>query len=301
MGSGPSPGGRRVSGPRPAPRVPRAELTSPVRVRALLRRLALVPSKTLGQNFLIDRNILDIIVRAAELRASDRVLEIGPGLGVLTERLSAGAGHVVAVEKDARLHRHLVRTYGSRTGLALVHGDALRIGLHALLRAGVDKLVANLPYVVASRILAELFKSEMRPARIVVTIQEEVADRLAALPGTKSYGLLSVWAQAVYDVAVRQRISATCFYPAPNVRSAVVVMAALEPGRVLPERFHAMTKAAFARRRKQLAGTLPRANVIGALTPERVRAELERLGADPRARAEQLSSEQWQRLVRGLA
>ena len=155
------------------------KLTKPSDVRALLAAMDFHPSRVLGQNFLIDANILNILLDAAALAPTDAVLEVGPGLGVLTEGLIERAGRVVAVEKDSRLFEWLQNNYTASPKITLIHSDILDVELAPLLAGGVNKCVANLPYAVASRFLVELMGAERAPERIVVTVQLEVAERLA--------------------------------------------------------------------------------------------------------------------------
>lgn len=262
-------------------------LTSPSDVRALLQRMDFKPSRILGQNFLIDGNILRIMLDAASLQPADHVLEIGPGLGVLTEPLLERAGRVTAIEKDDRLHEHL-RASLTAPHLRLLHADALEADLDGLLAGGVRKVVANLPYSVGSRVLVELMHSAARPDVLVVTVQLEVAERLAARPDTRDYGLLSIFAQLDYDVQVVKRISRTCFWPPPQVESAIVKLA-LRPQRAVTlrdeARFRALVKECFAHRRKQL----------GSLV--RDRDALQRAGLDPAQRPETVDVAGWCRLA----
>lgn len=270
-----SDGGRGVSvAGRPTP----MRLTSPTEVRGLLQRLDLKPSRTLGQNFLIDGNILGIMLDAASLAREDAVLEIGPGLGVLTGPMLGRAGRVVAVELDARLHAHLAGTLAS-PNLVLIHADALDADLPGLLAGGLNKLVSNLPYSVGSRVLVEACQAAARPECMVVTVQLEVADRLGASPGAKDYGLLSIFAQLDYDVRVVKRIARTCFLPPPQVTSAIVKLTR-RPSRAVPLRdealFRRLVKECFSHRRKQMgtivhdAGALARAGIAPARRPETV-------------------------------
>lgn len=229
-------------------------------------------TKSLGQNFLHDGNQLRRIVEAAELTKRDQVLEIGPGLGPLTELLLAEAGQVLAIEKDARLmevlRERLVVGQASRlspfskesgTGakpvLRLVHEDALQF-LRGESQDWSDwKLVANLPYSVASPILVELAQSPNRPERLVVTLQLEVAKRLLARPGEKDYGVLTLLMQLDYEPRGWFKIPASCFFPAPDVDSACVILVrrarALLP-ETQRESFVRIVKRAFSQRRKMM-------------------------------------------------
>lgn len=212
-------------------------------------------TKSLGQNFLHDGNQLRRIVDAAELDAEDPVLEIGPGLGPLTEALLARAGRVVAIEKDLRLVEVLRQRFRSVAGLELVHDDAL-----AYVRdRGRDwhgwKLVSNLPYAVASPILVELALRRNEVERMVVTVQWEVARRLAAVAGQEDYGLLTLLVQVHYEVTGWFKVPATCFFPVPEVDSACVTLRR----RVVPLvtasallAYERIVKRAFSQRRKMM-------------------------------------------------
>ncbi|MEI6807138.1 MAG: 16S rRNA (adenine(1518)-N(6)/adenine(1519)-N(6))-dimethyltransferase RsmA [bacterium] len=275
-------------------------LTSPSSVRSILDQLDVIPSKARGQNFLIDRNILDIIMSVAAIQADDCVLEIGPGLGVVTGELLGKARHVVAVEIDSRFCAYLAERFKAAENLQLICGDALDLDLAALPDAGRQKVVANLPYSVASRVLVNLAESAAPPPAVVTTIQLEVANRLTAGPGSKDYGALSIWVQAVYDVAIRKVVSSTCFWPRPGVESAVVSMKKRNDGAfVLKDRklFHLVVKYSFMQRRKQLASTLARIPEFATTSPGEWRQELEKLGIDSCARPEDLAISEWCQLA----
>ena len=229
-------------------------LTAPSEVKTLLDQLDLRPSKILGQNFLIDANILRILLAAAELRQSDQVLEVGPGLGVVTEWLERWAGRVVAIEKDRRLFEHLKERFAESDRVELIHADVLDVDLAKLLAGGINKMVANLPYSIASRLLVTLIQSPQPPERMVITVQKEVAHRLNAKPETKDYGLLSILTQLRYDVVIEKDVRPTCFLPAPEVHSSIVNLRLLEqpPTVADVDQLTALLKLAFSRRRKQL-------------------------------------------------
>jgi 16S rRNA (adenine1518-N6/adenine1519-N6)-dimethyltransferase len=273
-------------------------LTRPTHVRERLRELDLHPSRRLGQNFLVDGNILAIILDAADLRPQDRVLEIGPGLGVLTGALLERVATVTAVEKDRRLFEALRGAFRATPSLQLHCADIMEMPLDEV-STRVTKVVANLPYGVASRLLVELARSSAPPPLVVVTVQEEVARRLAAEPGTRAYGLLSVWVQFAYDVSTVKRVSPACFWPRPEVWSAVVKLAARPPepiSDVERDAFYGITRYAFEHRRKQMQTILRR-------WPGRngePRALLDRAGIEPRARPETLALDAWLRLTRVL-
>ena len=212
-------------------------------------------TRSLGQNFLHDANQLRRMVGAAELSSSDKVLEIGPGLGPLTELLLAQAGQVYAIEKDRRLFEFLAQRFAPAPNLALQHDDALKF-LRRESRDWSDwKLVANLPYSVASPILVELTQAREHPARMVVTLQLEVAQRLLAEPGGPDYGLLALLVQLRYQPHSRFKIPASCFFPAPEVDSTCVAL--LRRPKPLLEHHQAVTftqvvKRAFSQRRKMM-------------------------------------------------
>lgn len=271
-------------------------LTSPTNVRSLLEQLDIIPSKARGQNFLIDRNILDIIISTAAILPTDCVLEIGSGLGVVTEELLGKARHVVAVEIDRRLCAYLGERFGTAGNLQLICGDALDLDPSSLPDAGERKVVANLPYSVASRVLVNLAEAAIPPPLVVATVQLEVANRLVAGPGGKDYGALSIWIQSVYEVSVRKVVSSACFWPRPGVESAVVRMkkrddhlCALKSRRL----FHLLVKQSFMQRRKQLPTILSRSPGLPGRSPAEWREALGKIGVDPCARPENLAVGDW--------
>lgn len=267
-------------------------LASPSSVRDLLARLDFKPSRILGQNFLIDGNILARIVDLADLSPSDHVLEVGPGLGVLTAPLLERAGRVTAIEKDDLLHAHLALTLAAAPNLTLLHADAMDVNLPGLLAGGITKLVANLPYAIASRLLVDLSIPAARPRRMVVTVQKEVADRLAAQPGSDDYGLLSVLMQLDYAISTKHRISRTCFFPRPQIESAIVVLERRGEREVegVPDTvFRQTARRCFEHRRKQLGTILRKPDLIAAA------------GIDPQRRPETLTLADWSRLAIALA
>jgi 16S rRNA (adenine1518-N6/adenine1519-N6)-dimethyltransferase len=278
-------------------------------------------TKSLGQNFLHDGNQLKRIVAAAELTKADKVLEIGPGLGPLTELLVAKAGQVLAIEKDARLVEVLLNRFkpltpslspsdgervavrpgegkSERVTFSLVHADALEF----LRREERDwsewKLVANLPYSVASPILVELAQRPGRPQRMVVTLQIEVAQRLKAEPGDKNHGLLTLFLQLDYEPRGGFKIPASCFFPAPEVDSTCVVLVR-RPKPLLMDAHRAVfvkiVKRAFSQRRKMMF------KLLKADWPEqRLKAVFADLGLSPQVRAEAVSLELFARLAQAL-
>ncbi len=279
------------------------KLTAPSKVRALLNEHNITPTKALGQNFLIDEHIRDLILNEAALTHDDHVLEVGPGLGAVTERLVQDAGQVTAVEKDEKLAKHLRVQFAECTNLILINDDILRQDLDAMLAAGVNKCVSNLPYGVASRILVELCHARHRPERIVATIQKDVANRIQAPPGGKDYGLLSIWSQRVYRVETCKIVSPNCFLPRPRVDSAVILMQRRDRPLVEidnPELFNQILKSAFAQRRKKLTNSLKAAVCLRDLPLDSLRDLLVDLRLDVQIRPERISVVQWGLLANRL-
>ena len=258
-----------------------------------LRAFGVRPNRELGQNFLIDDNILDVIGRAAELDAGDVVLEVGGGLGVLSEYLAARVAHLHVVEVDRSLEAALADALAPFGGRATLHlADAVELDLGALAPAP-GKVVANLPYGVAATVLLKSI-AELPGAELwVAMVQREVAERLAAAPGSKTYGATSVLAQLACDVRMLRRVPRTVFHPEPNVDSALVVLRRVGPAAAEPVR--ALVHAGFAHRRKALAGSL--ALTLGRDVREPARAALTELGHPKDARAERLAPGDWPRLA----
>jgi len=278
-----------------------------VDVRRLLREQGLRPSKGLGQNFLTSRKVLARIICAAGLGPEDVVVEIGPGVGTLTERLADRAGHVVAVEIDGRLVDLLRGTLGDRPNVHIVHGDILALDIPSVVEdaIGIDggslerySVVANLPYYITSACLRYLLARRNRPERIVVMVQKEVALRLAAGPGGTS--LLSVSVQVYGEPKIICTVPPGAFYPRPQVASALVRIDVYdEPvvGDELEGRFFRVVRAGFGQRRKQLVNSL--AHGLG-LQRETILEAMSHAGLDPRRRAQSLTIPQWCALVRAL-
>lgn len=212
--------------------------------------------KRLGQNFLIDPNIVRKIVALAELRPDDRILEIGPGRGILTEALCRHAGQVTAIEIDPRLHAYLAEQ-AQFPNLTLVLADAMTYPLTNLPPGTI--VVANLPYYLSTPLLFKLLAHRTLIPRLVLMLQNEVADRLVAKPGSSEYGTLSVMAQYAADITKAFKVSAPCFRPRPDVGSAVVLLKTKQERALNQEdelRFSAVVKAAFRHRRKTLVNSL---------------------------------------------
>jgi 16S rRNA (adenine1518-N6/adenine1519-N6)-dimethyltransferase len=268
-------------------------------MRELLDARAIQLTKSLGQNFLHDQNQLRRIAGAAELKPHDRVLEIGPGLGPLTELLLAQSGPVLAIEKDARLVTVLRERFASAANLELRHADALDVVKDRSADWHDWKLVANLPYSVASPIIVELAQNPRRPERMVVTLQLEVARRLTARVDDDDYGLLTLLLQLRYQPAEWFKIPRGCFFPEPDVDSACVVLLRRQ-AELLPEALHPaferITRRALSQRRKMLV------KLLKADWPlERVQDALAALNLRTDVRGEKLSLEQFAALTKLLA
>ncbi len=259
-----------------------------------LRQFDVRPNRELGQNFLIDNNILGVIGRAAELGPEDVVLEVGGGLGVLSEYLAARVGHLHVVEIDASLEAPLADALEPFANASLHLDDAVRLELPAL-QPPPTKVVANLPYGVAATVLLKSIAELPEATLWVAMVQREVGERLAADPGSKAYGATSVLAQLACEVRLVRRVPRTVFYPQPNVESALVVMRRTGPAP--PLELTALVHAGFAHRRKALAGSL--ALSPGAPDDLRVAAReaLAALGLPADARAERLAPQDWPRLA----
>ncbi|VGO20208.1 16S rRNA (adenine(1518)-N(6)/adenine(1519)-N(6))-dimethyltransferase RsmA [Pontiella sulfatireligans] len=270
-------------------------LTSPKEVRALLETLGHRPNKGLGQNYLIDANILDIIANTADIQPDENVLEIGPGLGALTERIIPKAKSVTCIEKDPTMVKYLKSRFSDFT---LIESDALDVDLDALFAGGIAKVAANLPYSVASRLMVDISECGHRPELMSLTIQKEVADRLCAPAGDKHYGLLSVLTGVFYVNKLVKKISPTCFLPPPKVWSAVVRMERRDVPIVGNDEypmFKQLVKSCFTQRRKQI-GTILKKRGISPVDDILFDA-----GIDHAERPERIEIERWAELARVLS
>ncbi len=279
-------------------------LSSPSQVRDLLRRLDFQPSRVLGQNFLIDGNTLRIMVDLVGATSGDIVLEVGPGLGVLTAPLLERAQRVIAVEKDRRLFEHLHTRFTGVDALTLVHGDILEILPAQKLLGQITKVASNLPYSIAGRFLVDLSLASPPPPLAVLTVQQEVADRITAAHGVKAYGALSVFLQTAFRVRTHRTVPPSCFFPRPQVQSAIVVLERREEakgGDPSAGTFRQLVRHAFSQRRKQLAVLLSRAPGSLRLPKEEAIAELQAMGLKADARPEEVAPEGWLELARRLA
>ena len=270
---------------------PRTQAPGRAARQASLRRMhehGIVPNTDLGQNFLVDDNVLGVIDRAAELTGADVVLEVGGGLGVLSEFLAARVAHAHVVEVDRRLVPALEDALAAHANNTTLHvDDAVRMDL-ATLRPEPTKVVANLPYGVAATVLLKTVDELPGVGRWVAMVQREVAERLAAPPGSRTYGATSAIAQLSCSVRLHRRVARTIFHPVPNVDSALVVLERERPP-AAPE-VRALVQAAFAHRRKALSRSLSHVPGVPAEAREAIRSALRSIGQPADARAERLAA-----------
>lgn len=272
---------------------------TPGQLRRIMGIERLRPRKSLSQNFLTDPEALDAIVEAAELAPGDRVVEIGPGLGVLTRRLLAAGASVLAVELDARLAEYLRRELYGVEGFELIEADALALHPREMFPGEPIKVVANIPYHITSPLLHAFLEGDRPPELTVLLVQLEVAERVAAPPGQMSY--FSVFVQNVASAEVVARVPAAAFEPAPAVDSAVLRLRRREAPVVPPgegrEPFYRVVQAGFRQRRKQVHNGLTRELPIDR---EVVEVALAGCGVDPERRPQTLSVAEWACLADAL-
>ena len=279
------------------------DISTPRRTKEIIQRHGFSFKKSLGQNFLIDQNILNKIVDAADLDKDKGALEIGPGIGALTEKLAQVAGTVTAVEIDQRLIPILREVMEPYPNVTVEHGDVLKVDLRDLFErrfGGVSKIsvVANLPYYVTTPILMKLLEEKLPLENIEVMIQKEVAERMAASPGTKDYGSLSIAVQYYCEPQMVCTVPHTVFIPQPNVESAVIRLKVREKPPVHVEdeaHFFEVMQASFTQRRKTIANNL-KSRFFPGEGRERLEALLQEAGIDPSRRGETLSIEEYSRL-----
>lgn len=265
-------------------------------IHQLLKKYDISPRKSLGQNFLANPTYLEKIVQAAGVETNSVVLEIGPGLGNLTRFLVEKAGRVVAVELDAQLVEILKTELADQLNLVVVHGDILKVPLEDLQLSQGYLVVANIPYYITSAIIRRLLEAPVKPDRILLTVQREIADRICAQPGEMS--LLSLSVQVYGNPKRVFRIPAEAFYPAPKVDSAVLLVE-LYPQPVIPSAmlndFFTLIKAGFSQKRKTLRNSLSGGLRLASSQVEEI---LNSAGVDPQRRAETLSLDEWASVVK---
>ncbi len=276
---------------RAATRQPSFVPLSPSETIALLRELGQNPRGSLGQNFLVDPNIVAKSLALAEVSPGDRVVEIGPGLGTLTKALLEAGVELHAVELDKKLHAYLERTlvpqYPGK--FHLMQGDAVEHPLADLPEGVPFKVVANLPYAISSPWMEALFAHNPLPSRMVLMLQNEAAERYMALPGGKSFGAISVLVQAAFERRPGHKVAAGCFYPRPEVGSQLLHLKRRADAQILSEDSRARIRKIFQQRRKQL-GALCRGDAVLESWLARI---AEKFGIDPRTRPEAVPVPAW--------
>ena len=260
-------------------------IASPEVVHYICKRFDIKMSKKLGQNFLIKRGIVDEIVHAAELTPGEPVLEVGPGIGTLTQGLAQSGADVTAIELDRRLLEVLDTTLASYDNVRIVHGDVLKLDVPTIMNHKPFKVVANLPYYITTPIIMSLLESKLPIERLVVMVQKEVALRMVAKPGTKDYGALSVAVQYYTEPDIVLDVPPKSFLPAPAVTSSVIrcVLRDKPPVDVIDEKlFFRVVKAGFAQRRKTFANTVK----TTGLSKDRIEELLVKANIDGQRRGE---------------
>lgn len=285
-----------------------ATLGNPQNTIEILKKYDFMFQKRFGQNFLIDTHVLEKIIRSAEITKDDLVLEIGPGIGTMTQYLCENAREVIAVEIDKNLIPILENdTLAQYDNVTIINEDILKLDLNALVKERNGgkriKVVANLPYYITTPIIMGLFESHVPLQNITVMVQKEVADRMQAGPGSKDYGALSLAVQYYAKPYIAANVPQNCFMPRPNVGSAVIRLTLHEepPVKVKDEAFmFALIRASFNQRRKTLVNGLTNAAELN-LSKEEVQAALEELGLPATVRGEALTLEQFAELTNVLA
>ena len=260
-------------------------IASPEVVHYICKRFDIKMSKKLGQNFLIKRGIVDEIVHAAELTPGEPVLEVGPGIGTLTQGLAQSGADVTAIELDRRLLAVLDTTLASYDNVRIIHGDVLKLDVPSIMNQKPFKVVANLPYYITTPIIMSLLESKLPIERLVVMVQKEVALRMVAKPGTKDYGALSVAVQYYTEPDIVLDVPPKSFLPAPAVTSSVIrcVLRDKPPVDVIDEKlFFRVVKAGFAQRRKTFSNTMK----TTGLSKDRIEELLAKANIDGQRRGE---------------
>ncbi|WP_251425299.1 16S rRNA (adenine(1518)-N(6)/adenine(1519)-N(6))-dimethyltransferase RsmA [Veillonella agrestimuris] len=267
-------------------------IASPEVVHYICKRFDIRMSKKLGQNFLIKRGIVDEIVKSADLQAGEPVLEIGPGIGTLTQGLAQSGAQVTAIELDSRLLEVLDTTLAQYDNVHIVHGDVLKLDVPSIMNHKPFKVVANLPYYITTPIIMSLLESKLPIERLVVMVQKEVALRMVAQPGTKDYGALSVAVQYYTEPDIVLDVPPKSFLPAPAVTSSVIrcVLRDKPPVDVVDEKlFFRVVKAGFAQRRKTFSNTMK----TTGLGKEQIDMILQKAGIDGQRRGETFSLQEF--------
>jgi 16S rRNA (adenine1518-N6/adenine1519-N6)-dimethyltransferase len=270
--------------------------------KRILNRYSIRAKKSLGQNFLISDGVIENIITQSGLQVGDYVLEVGPGPGVLTQALSEIAGKVWAIELDDNFSKILVEEFKAKDNVKIIHTDALSFNLQDLkLPEGSKlKLIANLPYYITSPLINHFIDQRQYLQSMTIMVQQEVARRIAAKPGTKDYGILSVATQAYCDASVLFVVPPSSFLPAPKVHSAVIHLQVLPAPRINPDteqKFFKIVKAAFSQRRKTLLNSM--SHGLG-IEKDALSNIIKRMGLSANIRAEELSIEDYNKLTEEL-
>lgn len=280
-----------------------ATLGNPKNTIEIIQKHQFVFQKKFGQNFLIDTHVLEKIITAAGITRDDCVLEIGPGIGTMTQYLAESAGHVVAVEIDSNLIPILKETLADYDNITIINQDILKVDINALTEeyngGKPIKVVANLPYYITTPIIMGLFESNVPIDNITVMVQKEVADRMQVGPGTKDYGALSLAVQYYAEPYIVANVPPNCFIPRPNVGSAVIRLTRHQVPPVQaddPKLMFRIIRASFNQRRKTLQNGLNNSPEI-PYSKEEIAAAIESLGVSPSVRGEALTLEQFARLA----
>ncbi|MDF2522028.1 MAG: rsmA1 [Clostridia bacterium] len=278
---------------------------TPSNTKELLKQFEFRMSKSLGQNFLVDKSILDRIIEGAELTKEDYVLEIGPGMGSMTQKLCESAAKVVAVEIDKKLIPVLNVTLSEFDNVTVINNDVLRVDLKSILEEHFGskpvKVVANLPYYITTPIIMKLLEDRLNLTSITIMVQKEVGDRIKAAPGGKEYGALSVAVQYYANPKQLLLVPPHSFIPQPEVDSVVLKLDILtEPAVAVNDEklFFRVVKAAFGQRRKTLLNALTAGNL--GLSKEQLKAVLERVDIDENRRGETLSLQEFANIANNL-
>lgn len=267
-----------------------------------MKEYGLFPKKRLGQHFLVDRNILDKVIRTAQIEKEDVVLEVGPGLGEMTLALAHQVKKVIAVEIDSKLVAILKNKMKDNPNVEVIKGDILKMDFNLFLKkeGHLIKVVANLPYQISTPLLFRFIETKEAFSTFTLMLQKEVAERMVAPPGGKEYGPLSVFIQMFSDVSIRFFIKPSAFFPPPKVESAVVHMVWKEKPILTKQNkewFKKVVKACFGYRRKTLANALKHSELT---LPESVELKMEKIGINPRRRPETLTIQEFVRLAEAL-
>ncbi|WP_419960519.1 16S rRNA (adenine(1518)-N(6)/adenine(1519)-N(6))-dimethyltransferase RsmA [Psychrobacillus sp. BM2] len=284
------------------------DIATPIRTQEILKKYGFSFKKSLGQNFLIDPNILRNIVSHADLTKDSAAIEIGPGIGALTEHLARTAGKVVAFEIDQRLLPVLADTLSPYDNVEIIHADILEANVRQIFEDQLQNykdvmVVANLPYYVTTPILLKLLMDRLPIRGMVVMMQKEVADRITASPGTKAYGSLSIAIQYYMEAEIAMIVPKAVFMPQPNVDSAVIKLTRREapPIQVIDEEFlFKVSRGSFVQRRKTIINNLQSSLPNGKAKKDLIIQALEKVGVDPTRRGETLSIEEFGKLSNEL-